>query len=136
MVFKDQLRIHRISSETQLLWQQFNFVRQKEDGTDEERKEYPSMWPKIVQANSKEVYFLGGNRYDSFATKDCFILNLETNILRQIPSLKIPRYAFGSCIHNQHIYCVGGLTHYEDHLKSCERYDMIERRWEDLPDLE
>jgi Kelch motif len=96
---------------------------------------FPSMWPKIVRANSKEVYFLGGNMYDNSATELCFKLNPIENVVEEISPLKIPRYAFGSVILNHHIYCIGGLMHNEENLKSCERYNTLTDSWEFIPSM-
>ena len=100
---------------------------------------FPVMWPKIVEPYGKEVYFLGGTYHFEQAYARCFKLESPTSqspqLLVEISPMRTPRYAFGTCVKNQYIYCTGGVTHHDQHLQECERYDIICDTWEELPKL-
>jgi hypothetical protein len=45
------------------------------------------------------------------------------------------RFAFGACESRGWIYAIGGITHQDTYIRSCERYDIISNKWEELPKL-
>lgn len=97
---------------------------------------YNQIWAKTVYMNKNEVFFISGlDDKDTLPRPGCYKYKIKENSMSQIKDIKKARSAFGICAINQFIYCVGGSAGGGELLKSCERYDVINDNWEDMPEL-
>lgn len=93
------------------------------------------MWAKIIQINKRDVFFIGGTENHYIASARNFHLCLITKRLTEKARMRKARYAFGVCNMNHHLYAIGGCVQNNQSTRSCERYDIINDRWEELPKL-
>ena len=93
------------------------------------------MWPKIVQVNPIDVYFIGGIISYEKATNLCFKLNLKRSFTTNVTPMRKPRYAFGVCHLFEYVYCIAGVTSGDKHIRSCERLNLVTNLWEELPKI-
>ncbi|CDW83317.1 kelch motif family protein [Stylonychia lemnae] len=93
---------------------------------------FDEMWAKVLQIQD-EIYFIGGNLYFHYSSKQCYRLNLKNQMMHEITSLSKQRYGHGLCHLGQYIYATGGVDNYSIYLDHCERYDLLNNTWEDIP---
>ncbi len=62
---------------------------------------------------------------------NCYKFNIKTNHITKVASIQNARSAFGIVNIKQYIYVVSG----QQGLPGCERYDIINDTWEQLPPI-
>jgi len=78
------------------------------------------MWPKVIQINKREVYFLGGlSEHNKLidapeASFEVYHLNLVTMIIKKMSNMIEGRFGCGGCLLNEHIYITGGLQSFTE----------------------
>eukprot|EP00347_Sterkiella_histriomuscorum_P002043 403369692 len=128
--------LNELSVSNDLEWKPRDIRAYDQENNFIENFQFAELWSKVVQVNKELIYMIGGNVEHRFSTDRCYSFNLQANELRQIQSLKQKRYGHGLCYMNQFLYVVGGVQDDNQTLDVCERYDIINKEWNEIPKLE
>ena len=122
-------------------WEKLNV--QQYQGREEvvSRWRWP-IWPKILQVNKHDVYIMAGQETNrpvvvTNITNKTYHLSLTSNTVTRKSDMKLGRLSFGVCNICNYIYVAGGATMLPgslmiDQTAHCERYDIIQDRWETI----
>ena len=87
---------------------------------------------KSITTSKGHIYLIGGS--DSENTKKklktTYQFDFKNSTLLQKSNMMVSRSSFAICSMNNAIYAVGGLTNNSVFTNSCERYDIINDKWE------
>ena len=96
-------------------------------------KEYAA-W---VELPSGEIFYCGGG--NPTPSNEVYLLNPYVQTVKMLPNMMIGRHSHGLTYSNGSVYVLGGFKQKANQtsmVKECEKYDVINERWENIFDLE
>ena len=79
--------------------------------------------------------YMEGN--NSVPVRDTFIHCLATNRVERMPDIRVPRTSFAAHYDfgDRYVYVIGGCDGEDMMLRDCEKFDVLNQRWVQMPPL-
>lgn len=88
-----------------------------------------------VELPSGQIFYTGGKENSTTYTSETFLIQIPSLEFTRLPDMRVTRMLPGVIYYKDSVYVFGGCNS-NGNLKKCERYDLVEKCWVDLPDMQ